>query len=315
MKFFKLIFLIFSVVGSTYGDRFRCDYTYSDKAKGWLKLHQEPAKWAIAQQKCQNEGAIIALLQPPSPSKDAIMDIMKTTTVKSVVTADTNVADCTSGCKLLTTTGTVTDITKDDGNPFICFYESPSSITLNECGTVDRNYILNNHTKTCHKFHTSTYNWETANGICKDEGGNLAVINSKEEAKILEGLMKSSEKPALVGFRANKTRDFYTLENTKLSSVYNDFGTPPNDTEMCGAIHKKHVLTSVKCEEAYNFFCEKNVFSLACYDNGILHSTTSKPTVSNNITTPLPPSSSAIAHAVDASILMLLISLISFMSL
>lgn len=73
-------------------------------------------------------------------------------------------------------------------------------------------YRLNEHTKTCHKLHSSRYNWETAKTICKAEGGNLVVINDEEEAKISE-ILALSKGPALVGFYINEKDEVYTVQS------------------------------------------------------------------------------------------------------
>lgn len=37
-----------------------------------------------------------------------------------------------------------------------------------------------------YKFHTVTQDWENARRTCLSEGAHLAIVNSEEEAKILE---------------------------------------------------------------------------------------------------------------------------------
>lgn len=109
---------------------------------------------------------------------------------------------------------------------------------------------------------------------------------------------------------------------TDESQVYQNYGPPKIEGGKCGAIGKDRRLTTVKCDIPYNFFCEKNTTSLACEDNGEKHSATSKPvevvTSNYNITTtPInkPVKSSATAYAVDGLILIVFMSLISFISL
>ncbi|XP_076643571.1 uncharacterized protein LOC143353852 [Halictus rubicundus] len=124
-----------------------------------------------------------------------------------------------------------------------------------------------------HKFHTRSVSWNAARKICNEEGGHLAVINSKAEASVLmeifnrSGLVKDATHPDVAHIGMH---DMYeegnwvtilgdTLAKTGFTEWSDKWGGQPDDANGdhdCGAFLKEGTLDDVHCEWKYPFFCE-----------------------------------------------------------
>ncbi|KAJ8715438.1 hypothetical protein PYW07_009920 [Mythimna separata] len=78
-KYFVLLFSLNFIEGA-----FRCDYKYSDAAKGWFKYHVIPATWSDARLRCTLEGAV--LVSPTTLEiEHEMMNIIKQSTLKQEI--------------------------------------------------------------------------------------------------------------------------------------------------------------------------------------------------------------------------------------
>ncbi|XP_076279064.1 uncharacterized protein LOC143208479 [Lasioglossum baleicum] len=124
-----------------------------------------------------------------------------------------------------------------------------------------------------HKFHTRSVTWNAARKICNEEGGHLAVINSKAEARVLmgifnrAGLVKGAVYPdeAYIGMHdIYKEGDWVTilgdtLAKTGFTEWSDKWGGQPDNgggQQNCGTFLKEGTLDDVQCEAHFPFFCE-----------------------------------------------------------
>ncbi|XP_049868659.1 macrophage mannose receptor 1-like isoform X2 [Pectinophora gossypiella] len=196
---------------------FRSDYTYYNKAGGWLKLHMVPANWHDARLRCQLEGAVLA--SPLNPElKSSMIDIMgKFDPVYTGIHSTFSKGDFFSiegvplsaipavwkhyyvdsyaddeGCIIMRGNEHMGDFKCSNVNYFICYKRADNkTITQNECGTTDSEYKLSTVTGSCYKFHRTPRTWSRAYMACAAEGGHLAIINSQAEATVLSGIFRS----------------------------------------------------------------------------------------------------------------------------
>ncbi|KOB78821.1 Lipopolysaccharide binding protein [Operophtera brumata] len=191
------------------GKEFRYDYKFSDKAEGWLKLHQVPATWMEARLRCHAEGSVLA--SPlTNQLKSAIIDHVREVRKKPTTIFTRRFPKGTTfllklplewapgepdnylnseSCLVMLTqsNGTVGDVMCSDVFPYVC-YKKKTTLVLTECGTHDTEYNLDARTGSCYKFHRRGLPWSRAYMTCAAEGAHLAIINSAEESQVLKDL-------------------------------------------------------------------------------------------------------------------------------
>nr|XP_031828216.1 hemolymph lipopolysaccharide-binding protein-like [Nomia melanderi] len=123
-----------------------------------------------------------------------------------------------------------------------------------------------------HKLHTRSVTWNAARIICKEEGGHLAIINSKAEARVLSEIFHKAgpvkgapnNDEAFIGIH-----DYYSegdwvtvldesLAKTGFTKWSDKWGGQPDNagTQNCGAFLAEGTLDDVSCDSTFPFFCE-----------------------------------------------------------
>lgn len=123
-----------------------------------------------------------------------------------------------------------------------------------------------------HKIHTDAITWNEARSLCKNEGGDLAVINSPTEARLLKGFFQNTQSFVIgssdssnihIGyFDPQRIRKFITVDGKPLEdsgyAVWRS-GEPNNwigSGEYCGAMHIEGTLNDIQCDVRAGFICE-----------------------------------------------------------
>lgn len=124
-----------------------------------------------------------------------------------------------------------------------------------------------------HKLHTRSVPWHVARRICTEEGGHLAIINSREEARVLSemlnqaGNIKGAAQPniANIGIHTHfSPMEWITVLDDSLTTTgfnkWSDLwgGQPDNSPdEKCGTyVLEDEGLADVNCNMDLPFFCE-----------------------------------------------------------
>ena len=120
-----------------------------------------------------------------------------------------------------------------------------------------------------HKLIQRKLNWDEARRACMAEGGQLAIINSFEEEKLLVNWMKGKDvSTAWLGVHDQFTEgDWVTLTGESLDATgYNRWTTvwpnlPDNDggNQNCGALIAAGGMDDDYCTRKFSYFCEINV--------------------------------------------------------
>ncbi|XP_047036336.1 C-type mannose receptor 2-like isoform X1 [Helicoverpa zea] len=282
---------------------FRCDYKYNLMAKGWFKLYEVPETWYDARQRCSLQGAILA-----SPTTPDIEFAMKQT-MRNFFIQDTEIftgihATLSPGnyrtvdgirlseipivwannepdnfldkerCITLNMNGAAYDRSCRETRPYICYRSGKKEVLTNKCGTVDDEYVYENKTNSCYKFHKIPKTYSRADFTCTAEGGHLLIINSETEAQVIRELYARYPKnvipgnfgkdTAFIGFRAvDEWGDWRTVHGETLHEAGYDLfssGEPNNLTagQYCGGIYRNALLDDMWCETQSVFICEKD---------------------------------------------------------
>ncbi|CAH0697215.1 unnamed protein product [Spodoptera exigua] len=196
---------------------FRCDYKHIPTAEGFFKHFVIPATWADARLRCSLEGATLA--SPLNPNIEAemkhIIQIYFTseseiftgfhatisqgnfysiegTPLSEISLAwaenEPNNVGNNENCITFNANGEMADRSCNEPRPYICFRSAEIKTEVNECGTIDSEYKLDQRTNSCYKFHTVPRTFSGAHFACSAEGGHLAIINSNVEATVLREL-------------------------------------------------------------------------------------------------------------------------------
>ncbi|KAM3956941.1 C-type mannose receptor 2-like [Aphomia sociella] len=182
-------------------------------------------------------------------------------------------------CLMLLPDGTMADVNCSDIFPYICYKKNFKHAVLTGCGTYDDKYYLESKTGNCYKFHNTCQSWRRAYMTCVAEGGHLAIINSIEEADLLQKLYAkyaAAEIPCkynhlvLLGFWDwNEDETWLTINGDTLEEA--GFmkwanGSPDNKVsskdQHCGAIYRTGSMTKMWCSVPAPFICEKAPDSL-----------------------------------------------------
>ncbi|KAJ8727836.1 hypothetical protein PYW08_016221 [Mythimna loreyi] len=243
-------------------DVVRCnpDYFFNFDAGGWLKLHTTPQPWEEAFVRCHDEGALMAsplnkglasalhfqLTQLPANSQIflGIHDFYSKgdfVSVEGVPVSDMGIKWAqgngagTGDCLTMSVDGRAHYSSCKDPLPFVC-YRKLDNQTMNECGTFDNGYQLNQHTGSCYKVHQEKVSWTRAYKTCASEGGYLVILNDAEEARIITAMFPRLDKSDqwerfYVGLGAwGNDRVWTTIHGEKIENVFNKWnpGQPDN---------------------------------------------------------------------------------------
>lgn len=125
-----------------------------------------------------------------------------------------------------------------------------------------------------HKIYRHAEAWQDARNICKEDGGDLAVINSEAEAQVLVELMAKSHPHfdsddlnyVLIGFDdIHHNGKYVTVDGKSLKEAgYEKWarGEPNNgkgSIEDCGSMFKDGRLNDMPCWKKCGFVCELNI--------------------------------------------------------
>ncbi|GBP54958.1 Hemolymph lipopolysaccharide-binding protein [Eumeta japonica] len=176
---------------------------------------------------------------------------------------------------VIATRGLLFDVQCKNLNHFICKRTSSTAITDSVCQTLDSEYSPNSDNSSCYKIHKQPKKWSQAYAACKDEGSDLAVVNSQGEADYLVQLMKkvfnsTVTAPHLknylyVGFHDLFTEgEYLTIKGETLKQAgYSEWqkGQPDDHhgKEDCGCINGKGHFNDIDCENVLLFICERNI--------------------------------------------------------
>ncbi|KAL4704629.1 hypothetical protein ACJJTC_002886 [Scirpophaga incertulas] len=214
MKYLIVCFGLFLAAINTASSQYRFDYTYNVKAGGWLKLHMMPANFHNAFKRCHAEGAVlaspintylrnamIALHKRNNNENFALYTGIHATISKGAFTSIEGVPlsrihtvwapdepdnhNDNEDCIVMLQNGTMADVRCSETFPFVCFKKKTKNLIINDCGTVDNEYIMDSRTGSCYKFHKVGRSWRNAYMTCIAEGGYLAIINSATEAEVI----------------------------------------------------------------------------------------------------------------------------------
>ncbi|XP_063821234.1 secretory phospholipase A2 receptor-like [Ostrinia nubilalis] len=177
-------------------------------------------------------------------------------------------------CVIMTREGLFDDKPCDDIHPFVCKILGEATKVNEECNNFDVGYTPHDNGK-CYKFHVEPLSWHDAYLVCKSEEGDLAVINSAEEAALITKFMGDHihiDAPdpniLLIGFSdllfpyQYRTIDGQTLEEAGYSS-WSPFKEEDVEFESkhCGAISRTGFLEMTECALPGMFLCEKAINS------------------------------------------------------
>ncbi|XP_049868655.1 uncharacterized protein LOC126368628 [Pectinophora gossypiella] len=255
-------------------DKFRCDYVYIYTGGGWFKFHDEEKTYDDARTVCQLEGAVLAwpkdrgmnetMLYLLAQSDAAAILIEKYSQDENDTTEDEH--------QVMLRDGSEEPVFKNSMYPYICYKDAGPSVTLNECGTLDDAYALDNRTGSCYKYHQVFSTWDEALFTCSVEGGYLAVINSGVEAQAIRDIFARNPKStdpaeswkdgAFIGFRLKAADIWYTVTGQPLKDAGYDIFSPgePNNArgdEYCGSVARNGKLVDDPCDRTLPFICEK----------------------------------------------------------
>ncbi|XP_046734945.1 hemolymph lipopolysaccharide-binding protein-like [Diprion similis] len=122
-----------------------------------------------------------------------------------------------------------------------------------------------------YKVHTRAVPWNEGRLICNQEGGYLAILNSKAEANVVGELFRNappitgstSEQFAAIGFHDRfRQGQFVTIHSQTLEKAgFSEWadGQPDNwhNNEHCGSLYKRTgKLNDVNCDIPLGFICE-----------------------------------------------------------
>lgn len=109
--------------------------------------------------------------------------------------------------------------------------------------------------------------WSEARKICQKEGGDLAIINSIAESRVIAKLLADSyphydstwQGCALIGVIEQKGH-YVTIDGRSLEEAGFAWWAPgePNNPgdEHCGSVTKDGLLNDSHCDKKYAFVCE-----------------------------------------------------------
>ncbi|KAJ8730415.1 hypothetical protein PYW07_017453 [Mythimna separata] len=271
------------------------DYLFSFEAGGWLKLHKTPQPWEEAFVQCHDEGALLASplnkglanaihsqLAQSSVNGQVFLGIHDYyskgdyVSVEGVPLTDMDIKWAAPGngpdagdCLTMTVDGSARYASCKDPLPFVC-YRKLDNQTLNECGTFDNEYRLNQKTGSCYKVHREKVSWTRAYKSCSSEGGHLVILNDAEEARIITAMFPPRTDKSdpwerfYIGLVTwGKDRVWTTIHGEKIENVFNKWssGQPDNyeGIQNRGALIWNGELDDVSAAGVkLTFVCEKS---------------------------------------------------------
>ncbi|CAH0719671.1 unnamed protein product, partial [Brenthis ino] len=297
MEILQHIILIFAIyyVEAKY---LNVDYHYDEDAKVWLKLHRIKTTWHDARKMCNLEGAILA--SPlDEPLKDSLNNYTKAYGIDRIhigihSTFSSKLWHSIEGIPLQMlmdhldvaplensdhSCGVLEDRFMVSGScqkahPYICYKRDKSDLELTSCGTVDKDYVLDERTGSCYKFHIEAKPWVEAYKTCFAEQAYLAIINNNAEVQVLKEIfarhpsytIKSGQPDVMsIGFVDwEHNKQWYTIHGERLEdSGYSlwEKGEPNNagGNEYCGNVNREGFLNDEPCYKECAFVCEKDV--------------------------------------------------------
>ncbi|KAL4710831.1 hypothetical protein ACJJTC_016115 [Scirpophaga incertulas] len=269
---------------------FRPDYKYFPDAQGWIKFHKIPTTWSEARLKCYHEGAVLAsptnerlftamrsfMLQRSSSAFIGMQSLTATGDYFSVegipleaiqlqwAKGEPDNADDAERCLAMTREGTTADVRCGNVLPYMCYRKRTGKERITECGTHDKEYVMDAESGNCYKFHADCVSWWRAYMVCAAERGRLAVLASRAEAERMRTRFANytthcgERGLAHLGFINNVY--WFTMDGKQLrESGYDQWAAnEPNGVgENCGAFSRTGAgLADVQCERALPFLCQ-----------------------------------------------------------
>ncbi|CAH2234867.1 jg15355 [Pararge aegeria aegeria] len=180
-------------------------------------------------------------------------------------------------CVYLTPNGAIGDINCWIPKPYVCYKKNDENQVLNECGTTDNAYSMDEISGSCYKFHGTPRTYSRAFMTCAAEGGYLSIINSEAEANYIRKLFARNPASSMIGpfykdvaylgFNDwSEHGDWLTIHDETLEKAgYAKWSTgePNNKTnEFCGGVYRSGLLLDLHCDSVHAFICEKSPGSL-----------------------------------------------------
>ncbi|XP_041975633.1 C-type mannose receptor 2-like [Aricia agestis] len=299
--------LLSNIAGAKF-EKFRNDYMWADQVQTYYKLHGQPTHWYQAKQSCEDEGTML-LIPDTFNEMDNIKVLMSnmkseysaifvgihdqysdgnyvtvrgdhlTGTVQGIMWAEgsPDSYEDNEHCVVMNRLGLLDDRPCTDVYPFICKIAADDFKYHEECDGFDTGYVLQNvsvgqHPK-CYKFHREPLSWFEAYATCFREEGELAIINSPEEARVVTNLLRdhiNSNVPdpnmLYLGFSDLLfPYQYRTIKDDTLKAAgYSSFHpiketVVANKTKRCGALSRTGYLILTYCDRPAMFLCQKGI--------------------------------------------------------
>ncbi|XP_063632781.1 hemolymph lipopolysaccharide-binding protein-like [Cydia splendana] len=145
--------------------------------------------------------------------------------------------------------------------------DEPQRIAV--CG--ENGYERAPQTGDCYKFHWVTKAWDAARATCRDEGADLAIINSATESEALREIYDKyyykvvgayDRTYAIIGYKEIRGEGWVTINGDSLAAAGFDGWGPgePNNArglEQCGCVFWINgQLNDCECFKPFPFICE-----------------------------------------------------------
>ncbi|KAI5645745.1 lectin c-type domain-containing protein [Phthorimaea operculella] len=304
MKSLLCCLLVTLFVCNLDASRFRCDYTFSKEAGGYLKYMEIPDNWIDARAKCALEGATLASPLTPELRKGMIKVANSTchgmwtglhkqfrgayyASVEGVplrniphswINCEPDDEKNEESCLLMDSKGDLADARCSETLPYVCYKKTVPGMVMSGCGTSDIGYNFEKQTGKCYKLHKEPTIWSQAYITCMAEGGHLVIINSEVEKNVVSALYKNNLTPAqrkdqyivtFIGMQKwNETGEWRTVHGETLEEAgYAGWGKgEPNNPDLlfCGTMFQNGELDDSSCNYKTSFICEKDPEALMC---------------------------------------------------
>ncbi|XP_028164466.1 uncharacterized protein LOC114355696 [Ostrinia furnacalis] len=157
--------------------------------------------------------------------------------------------------------------------PFVCKVSAQRIVPKPECNSYNLNWTKGPN-ETCYMAHIEPQNWFDAYSTCLAGGGNLVVLNDREEAEYIKQLFKEigerrmpNNDIAFLGFSDLFQQHHYrTVHGERVQDTgYSDWDLKCSSNnasgrvkeQRCGSVRRSGLLTVSDCNTPAMFFCEK----------------------------------------------------------
>ncbi|KAL0901639.1 hypothetical protein ABMA27_006848 [Loxostege sticticalis] len=305
-----IMLIIVVILLTMMSQKYRVDYMWAQHFKTFYRLHDLATNWLQARQICEAEGT--TLLVPDHLEEIENLKLLFSNmkahytgvfiglhdqfsngnfinlkgepiqgTILELLWGEgrPDRANGSEHCVIMTREGLFDDKPCDAIYPFVCKIKLEQIKFNEECNNYDIGYTPEDNGK-CYKFHEEPLTWHDAYLVCRSEEGNLAIINSAEEASLItkflaEHLHSDASDPniLLVGFSDLMfPYQYRTIEGQTLDEAGYASWSPENNKveepehKHCGAISRTGFLLVVDCNQPAMFICQKIINPINGYE-------------------------------------------------